>query len=327
MTTSPDQYTELSFDQPVERTIVHREAVSEVYVTDAYALGDDAYLVGAQLPRRHFYYTDHHVSPDVPDHLLVLECCRQAATVVAHRWLGVPQDTSFLVTEWTSRLREPGTARAGRDHPGRLWMRITARDVVRRRGEVRSAVFDIELRLDDEPLGSGTVSAGYLGKQGYRSYRSLRRGSEPPLSGDMPPGRRGTPVPAALVNRCDPDNVVLVEGVWGASTAEARLDVPENHPVFYDHPLDHVPAMSLLEAASQAAVLAAGAELPRPQGYAHGLHAVFASFVELDEPTVVRARVEPTLGPGRRDRTVMVRFTQGDEEVCSVSVGVTPLEV
>ncbi|MFE3460920.1 ScbA/BarX family gamma-butyrolactone biosynthesis protein [Nocardiopsis aegyptia] len=325
MTITPDQY-ELSFDRPLERTLVHREAVAEVYVTDARALGDDSYLVGAQLPRRHFHYTDHHVAPDVPDHLLVLECCRQAATVVAHRWLGVPEDTSFLVTDWTSRVRAPETTRDGHDRPGRLSIRITARDVVRRGDDVRSAVFDTELRLDGAPLGSGTVSAGYLAKPGYRSYRRLRRGSVPPLSAEMPAGRRGTPVPAALVNRSDPRNVVLVEGMWGAGTAEARLDVPPDHPVHYDHPLDHVPAMSLLEAASQAAVLAAGAGRAHPQGYAHSMRAAFAAFVELDEPTDVRAHVEPVLDTGRRDRSVTVRFDQRGEEVCSVTVGVTPLE-
>jgi hypothetical protein len=327
MTTSSDQYTELSFDQPVRRTLVHRDAVAEVYITDAFELEDDTYLVGAQLPRRHFYYTDHRVASGLPDHLLVLECCRQAATTVAHQWLGVPEDTAFLVTEWTSRLRASGAPASGNGTPGRLSIRISARDVVRSRAGVRSAVFDTELHLDDVPLGSGTVSAGYLDRQGYRLFRQRRRGTVPPISGTAPPGRRGTPVPSELVNRSDPRNVVLVDGVWREGTAEASLDVPPDHPVFYDHPLDHVPAMSLLEAAGQAAVLAAGGGSPDTPGYVGSVRADFAAFVELDERTLVRARVEPGPDTGDRDLTVSVRFEQRGEPVCSVTVGVTPLEV
>jgi hypothetical protein len=128
------------------------------------------------------------------------------------------------------------------------------------------------------------------------------------------------------------DANVVVSAVCPAEGGlTADLDVPVEHPVFYDHSLDHVPATALLEAARQAALLAVvptgaiGEEGEESRVWrVSALSAGFQRFVELDSPTKVSARVEPD---GER-RAVRVTFEQGDVVAChcelTVFKAVTP---
>ena len=94
----------LRFGGPVERSLVHRHATSEVFVTDHVALADHRIAVAARLPSDHRYFTDEPPAPALVDPMLLLECSRQAGTLVAHRHLGVPADTAFLISEWAIAL-------------------------------------------------------------------------------------------------------------------------------------------------------------------------------------------------------------------------------
>jgi hypothetical protein len=119
----------------------------------------------------------------------------------------------------------------------------------------------------------------------------------------VPPG-----VPAADVGRALAADVVLAEPAPGR-TDRRRLRVDTAHPVFFDHPLDHVPGMLLLEAARQAALLQTGGERA-PNAY----DAVFHRYAELDEPLWIEAGEGP---PGE----IQVRGIQGESTVFACTVG------
>jgi hypothetical protein len=97
------------------------------------------------------------------------------------------------------------------------------------------------------------------------------------------------PVAGDLVGRDRPADVVLapadLPGTW-------LLRVDPEHPIFFEHPTDHVPGMALLEAMRQAArcLLFPARMLPT------GVHSSFSRFVEFDSPCLVRAEPQST-GP------------------------------
>ncbi|MFD0511586.1 AfsA-related hotdog domain-containing protein [Streptomyces aureus] len=86
----------------------------------------------------------------------------------------------------------------------------------------------------------------------------------------------------------------------------------------FDHVYDHLPAMTLVEAARQLALLSTGE--PRTT-YAVGFEARFSRFAELDEP--VHAEAPRMRADGGRTQTP-VRFLQGDAEIAHVTVTVAP---
>lgn len=319
---------ELAYRRSMDRVLVHRRAVMEVFVTDAERLGDETFAVAVQAPRAHSYYNDHTQRPALLDPLFLLEAVRQAVTVVAHQWLGVSYDTSFLISDWTTEITDLPALRTRGDAPDEFVVEVTARDLKRRGTRLLAATMECVFVVAGRRAGTSTVVAGYLSRDGYAAHREKSRGDVPPLSSDMPRNRAGTPVEPALVGRERTGNVVLTDVVQadpgnpghpgGAVAVRATLDVPVRHPAMYDHPLDHVPAMALMEAARQAAVLAAGA--PAERRYVRAFGATFQRFVELDSPVTVS--VTPS-GGGR----FAVGFLQDGASVCTVEVAVADLPV
>lgn len=311
---------ELAYQRSMDRVLVHRRAVMEVFVTDAARLGDETFAVAVQAPRAHSYYNDHTQRPALLDPLFLLEAARQAVTVVAHQWLGVAHDTSFLISDWTTEFTDLPALRARGDAPDELVVEVTARDLKRRGARLLAATLECAFVVAGRRAGTSAVVAGYLSRDGYTAHREKSRGSVPPLSADMSQTRAGKPVEPGRVGRERTENVVLtdVERPGGAIALRATLDVPVRHPAMYDHPLDHVPAMALMEAARQAAVLAAGA--PAERRYACAFGATFHRFVELDSPVTVS--VTPS-GGGR----FAVDFRQDGASVCTAEVAVAHLPV
>ncbi|MEW2285027.1 ScbA/BarX family gamma-butyrolactone biosynthesis protein [Streptomyces sp. NPDC047841] len=309
---------ELAYQRSMDRVLVHRRAVMEVFVTDAARLGEDRFAVAVQAPRAHGYYNDHTQRPALLDPLFLLEAARQAVTVVAHQWLDVSYDTSFLISDWTTEFTDLPALRTRGDAPDELVIEIGTRDLRRRGTRLLAATLDCAFVAGGRRAGTSVIVAGYLSRDGYRAHRAKSRGTVPPLSSERPDRRAGVPVAPALVGRERPGNVVLadVERPGGPLALRAVLDVPVRHPAMYDHPLDHVPAMALMEAARQAAVLAAGA--PADERYAHAFRATFGRFVELDSPVTV------TVTPGDGGRHA-VDFRQDGVSVCTAEVGVTRL--
>ncbi|MEZ4238059.1 MAG: acyltransferase domain-containing protein [Myxococcota bacterium] len=97
-------------------------------------------------------------------------------------------------------------------------------------------------------------------------------------------------VDGLAVNKREARNVLLSRaGPYGAATdrhvvAELRID--PGHPYFYEHPLDHVPGLYLIEAARQLGnwiAFAAAGQLDRA-GVLDRIEADFFEFVEHDTP-------------------------------------------
>lgn len=316
----------LRFDRLLERSLVHRHADDEVFVTDHVALDDGRFAVAARLPSAHRYFNDDP-GPSAPvDPMLLLECSRQAGTVVAHRHLGVPTDTAFLIAEWSIALDGETARPESGPGSGELTMVIEVQDAKQRGEALLGATLMTELYLAGRRVASSTVVAGYPSRAGYRSFRTRQRSSPAPLSDAMPPRGGGTPADGRRVGRTREENVVLasVRRTGGGTVAE--LDVPVAHPVFYDHPLDHVPATALFEAARQAALAAIVPETAEESAgtaapwRVSALSARFGRFVELDGPTEVSARVEQT----GDSRSVRVLFEQDGATACACEVTVRP---
>ncbi|MEU6471558.1 ScbA/BarX family gamma-butyrolactone biosynthesis protein [Streptomyces massasporeus] len=309
---------ELAYQRSMDRVLVHRRAVMEVFVTDAVRLGDERFAVALQAPRAHSYYNDHTQRPALLDPLFLLEAARQAVTVVAHQWLDVSYDTSFLISDWTTEFTDLAALRARGEAPDELVIEVSARDLKRRGSRLLAATLECVFVVAGRRAGTSVIVAGYLSRDGYTAHREKSRGSVPPSSSDMPRTRLGATVEPALVGRERAENVVLtdVERPGGALALKATLDVPVWHPAMYDHPLDHVPAMALMEAARQAAVLAAGD--PAERHHARAFGATFRRFVELDSPVTV------TVTPSGEARCT-VDFLQDGESVCTAEIAVAPV--
>ncbi|MEU9735378.1 ScbA/BarX family gamma-butyrolactone biosynthesis protein [Streptomyces sp. NPDC048002] len=280
----------------VPRQLVHRAAVAETLLTGWRRLGTDQFTVAAQWPRAH----QLHVTSDrtAYEPLLVTETVRQSGALLAHAEYGVPLGQRFVLQELRVATR-PEHLRVG-PTPAEPALAVKVFDVRHRAGRATAFRYDADVSIEGTQVAEAHIAVSWTSESVYRRLRGGRT-ADTVTALPPPPG-----LPPAEVDRTVPADVVLAPqerpGRW-------QLRVDTTHPVFFDHPLDHVPGMLLLEAARQAAHALGGAARA-PVSF----HASFARYAELDRPTWIEA----VRGPGEE---IQVLGLQGDSAVFACRVG------
>lgn len=250
----------------VPRELVHRAAVAETLLTGWSRTAPDRFQVSAQWPRAH----ELHVSSDrtAYDPLLVVETVRQSGTLIAHTEYDVPLGHHFVLNEFQVETFRRHLAVGAL--PAELVVEVAFTEVRHRGTRPSGARYTAEVLRAGERVARADVSFTCLSDAVYRRLRGVR---DPARSSAVPlrPG-----LPATGVERVGPADVVLAP----TDTPDRwQLRVDTAHPVFFDHPLDHVPGMLLLEAARQAAWWWTDGKRA-PVTY----HARFHRYAELDSP-------------------------------------------
>ena len=256
---------------------MHRAAITEVFLTDWQDAGDGLYVVGAQWPRSHGFYCPLDGSKDP---LLLGEILRQAAILIAHEAFLVPSGHHFVM--WDFGFQVDPAYLSAESTPTNVIVLVRCVDVRWRsdeRQELAGMRCEFTVCKDGLVLGTGTGSYHCVCPQRYARLRRSRTAATP-----QPAAR---PVAGDLVGRDRPADVVLapadLPGTW-------LLRVDPEHPIFFEHPTDHIPGMALLEAMRQAARCLGFPARMLPTG----VHASFSRFVEFDSPCLVRAVVQST---------------------------------
>jgi 2-oxo-3-(phosphooxy)propyl 3-oxoalkanoate synthase len=263
----------LSFSATVARHLVHRLAVSEVLLTDWCRIGTDAFVCAAQWSRSHSFY---RVRDGRHDPLLLAETIRQVGLLLCHEAYQVPPEHRFLMDRMTYVADLDGLAVGA--VPTEIVLAVRAQELRRRTRSASAVRFDVEFLRDEAPIGRGI---GWVRCVEPLLYQRIRSPQCPPATvrNQQPP-----PVPPAQVGVVVAEDVVLGQcrqpGQW-------PLRILTEHPVLFDHPLDHVPGMLVLEGMRQASRVALG----WPAAQLTTCDIGFSRFIELGEPSSVRATV------------------------------------
>ncbi|MGL5851416.1 MAG: ScbA/BarX family gamma-butyrolactone biosynthesis protein [Phycicoccus sp.] len=251
----------------IDRALVHRRSLSEVFITDLASGPDQTIRAAAQWPRQHPYF-------DTGDGryclLLGAETFRQATIAGLHRaGLAAPDDQFVMKRMGVAWVGDPPLVG---DRP--LDLGVTVRMTpAGRRGR-----YDLGVTVSDAGRDVLTGS-GLVVVLRPAVYAALRRGrTEPGVRADVE-----STLGCATVGRTRDRDVVIT----GPQAGPWALRVDTRHPSLFDHPADHVPGMLLFEAARQAAILASGGHRVVSVG------ADFGAYVELDQPAVVELTREP----------------------------------
>jgi len=231
------------WNQTIDRRLVHRDSIAEVLLTDLLRTGEAEFLLAAQWPRSHRVYRPDHNGRHDP--MLILESIRQAGLAVSHVGFGVGFDQQSLMREVSFTL-DPRTEPRGLLRSTDIAITVSCRDLIVRAGELRGMTLDLSFAADDLPFATGSGSVRWIPAPRYAALRD--RGGERRdwdqlrWSSTLPPR-----VPSALRDTAD----VLLAAEPGPGLRR-RLVTPLDHPVYFDHALDHAPGMLLMDAAWQA---------------------------------------------------------------------------
>lgn len=283
----------LSYQSTVPRSLVHRSAVSEVFVTDLVPLAEQRFLAAAQLPLTHAYYSDHLQPLPCFDPLLILEAGRQAG-IAGGTLVGLSPDIQMLVGSFALHLDEPRLLSYPR-RPGELRIGNSFEAIrVRRGGQVRRGLVRQALALNGEPIGSHVMECQFVSPTENDALRQVMRRTPPPSTADFPEGSVPGHVPADQVGRTDQRNVMLADLTRSPGRVSARVAPRFDNRALFDHSYDHLPAMTLTEAARQLALIAVRDEtgiLPDPAAIVM-ISGSFERFAELDSPLYADAATD-----------------------------------
>ena len=275
----------------VPKELVHRAALAEVLLTGQERYDDNRFGVTAQWPRCHSFY-----APVAGNHdpLLAAETIRQVGFLLPHTQFGVPIGHQFLMRTFEMSV-QPEQLRVGHA-PADLDIEVTFSDVRMRRDVHSGARYDAVIRRDGETVATGCFTYTCITPPAYRRLRGNQGHLQIPLT---------APVPPQSVGRMSPTDVVL-SPIGADDRWQLRVDT--RHPVLFDHPVDHVPGMLLIEAARQAttAVLGHSSDVIPVQ-----VESEHFRYVELDTPCFIEAvRLPSDL---RGDRVQVIGEQDGQE--------------
>ncbi|MGW2013554.1 ScbA/BarX family gamma-butyrolactone biosynthesis protein [Streptomyces sp. NPDC001927] len=271
----------------VPREFVHRAAVAEVLLTDWQAVAEpegagESFVVRAQWPRGHSLFTR---SGGYQDPMLLVESVRQVGSLLAHAEFAVPLGHQFMMRDIAVTTSPELLLSSPKPTEVELYTRC--RDVVRRGGKLSGMRYDVTVMIGGKSLATASASFACITPDVYRRLRKGRPTSTTQVA--------GPPVDPATVGRFSPENVVLTEdvdsgpviGQGGAADGRRSwaVRIDSSHPIFFDHPVDHIPGMVLLEAARQAAYAATGC----PDKLVTGIDSTFTRYAELDAPCRMEA--------------------------------------
>jgi hypothetical protein len=305
---------ELSFEQTVPRSLVHKRSLENVLLTEIGAYAGDRFYCAGRVPAAHRFFNDAGRSPHT-DILFFTELGRQASLAVCHQFLNVGYDDVFIFEGSEATLAPGAWTAALRPSPEAVLVEIHAREIVRRRNDAVSRVLaDHVMWIGGEQVFQGT---GAWTIQPAALFQRLRRASARPATGGAAPETQATS--RARLARARGDNVVIsapragvADGAWTAS-----LIVDQTHSYFFDHACDHVPGMLLLEGCAQ---LALAADASAERGCVASYDVTFTQFVETDRPTTLIARpAGSSLTSG--ERRFVVAVTQNGAECGRATIG------
>ncbi|MGW2249988.1 ScbA/BarX family gamma-butyrolactone biosynthesis protein [Kitasatospora sp. NPDC001660] len=280
----------------VPKEYVHRACHAEVFLTGSEQLTDTAFTVTAQWPRAHTFFS----TPDGTRHdpMQAAETVRQAALYLAHTRFGVPLDHKFMMwnLDVATRPRQLVIGATPTD------LTLEARLVAQPRSRTTiDFTMSVTVRRGPHVAATGQGCFTTVSDATYRRLRGARRspgtdgtagtagtagipGSDASEQLAPAPAPVDRPLPPARVGRLRPADVVLTAseepGTW-------HLTPDPWHPILFDHAIDHIPGMVLLEAARQAANALTSPVTIAPTAMTTTYH----RYAEHDAPTTVTARL------------------------------------
>lgn len=273
-------FDRLDFSRTIDKSLVHRRALAEVFITDFESVSRDRYIVAAQLPVGHAYYNDGNTN--FHDPLAIIEACRQAALVVAHQYYGVPKDWSFIFRKAKVHIGDIDSTIIS---DGRMLVGINITKTFEKDGFLTGMIGDFVVEIDGNKVGDFVGSLSFLPsamlKKMRAQARSVKNISDKPYISPL------QPLAAKRVARTSAKNIVI--GRTSRDTYEI-VDCRSNRALI-DHEVDHISGMVIMEACRQAAIATVLEDTGELYGTVKSFQVEFLEFAEHELPTVCKAHL------------------------------------
>ncbi|WP_415976482.1 AfsA-related hotdog domain-containing protein [Rhodococcus sp. 077-4] len=289
----------LSYAATVPRHLVHRRSPGDVLLTD-YETVDGTHRAAVQFPTSHRMFAPVRRTHDS---LMVAEALRQAISLFCHVNHGVPLDHVVFIEHSRFEILDPLSVD---DIDDSLVAESITTDVTFDDESMDSMKLSARLLNGTHLVASGTASIRTIGPEVYSQFRKSTMAD--PHFRHLPAGTEV--ISPSTVGRLDPSDVVLARHASDGTIVVAPD--PRNLAMF-DHSVEYLPGVTMLEAARQAMRLATG----MPELDFTSCEVSFMGFAEWANPCTV------TVDPNSTDGVFRIQFEHSGEILSAMSVTVT----
>lgn len=285
---SPDALSESGPGIPQE--YAHLKNSDRVFITGWKRRGSGEFSLTAHWPTSH--------SAQQCDPRVLTQTFRQSGLVIAHAEYGVPLSHQMVLHGLNFTVNPEFCVPESR--PTALDIDVSVMET-RRSGRFGSALdMTVRIRQGEVTVGQAESVFGWSSPAVYRRLRG------PHLSVDWGAWPLPLPVAPELVGRSVEAEVVLAPS-GRPHRWQLRNDTGDT--LLFDHPVDHVPGLVLMEAAYQAAHATVAPRAFTPTTVTSS----YTRYVEFDEPCWIETELAPASGSG--GLTVQVTASQGGRTV------------
>ncbi|WP_167610502.1 HAD-IA family hydrolase [Cedecea colo] len=276
------QENKLSFDGSLDRRYVHRQAINEVFITDSQQVDSNHFIFSAMLPKSHMYFNDLPELTDghrCYDAMLLLEVFRQISIYVTHKYYDVPLSAKFIFNNAEFKILNYPLLEV-MQKPLQPVIKVTITNRKYRKKILAGYTLEMTLLINNAACAQKKMGIGWMDDTVWKKIRAKNE-SQPSLNyNDI------KPADCASVGRIFPRNVVIGDARAKDNIFSATLIVDQSYSSIFDHPLDHIPGMFIIEACRQTALLAVRAckALPANQLLLYNCNMSFQQFCELSSP-------------------------------------------
>lgn len=235
----------LNYSQTIERHLVHKSSIHEVFITDTRTSDAGLFLAAAQLPRQHTLYSDR--IRKTYDPLLIAEVGRQATIAMAHRYFNVPIGWPLLAYKVEIKVLERELLVIDKQ-PANILVSIQVQKMVNKE-VLMEAILMHTVSLGGKMVAHMQVELKGMPKNMYTYMREINKNNK-----DLrdPFGNFDVKeLEPSLLGRHDHRNVVINDS-FDPERRIYPVKIDPNHPGLFDHEVDHISGAVLGEICRQA---------------------------------------------------------------------------
>lgn len=313
-----------SYQQSIPKKLAHKHSIHEVFLTGFKIKSQNEMVLYAELPRSHGLYCEKVLNIKKPDLTLLIEICRQSCFVVAHKQYDVPLEGNrfqFLFQKLNAKSTIVEDLNLVKPI---LVIECSVSKSWQRKALTSGLEYDFILSSNDIELAKMTLRMMWVERPKWKEMRLFMRkgrGLEPTRKIDL--GDRSVINPEE-VGRINPANVVLKSVKEESDNWTATPLVNLEHPIYFDHPIDHIYAMVQIEICRQFAFYIFSKKFNIPASHLEmtSCSAEFQSIAEFDLETKISTTLPSKINNASGFKEINIKINQGSRLVSFFNVQV-----
>ncbi len=238
--------------QCINKKLVHKRAISEVFITSIKTTKQDQFLVTAQLPRTHMYFNDNLTG--YYDAILLQEIFRQAAISITHQFYQIPFSNIFIIDNTQLKIKNHQLLKMI-NYPADVFINIKILTFKTKRDTLTGLTLSEQLYINNLPCAHSQTTMHWLNQALWTKLRKKTAIQSVSLGNDYY-SENYFPLPAFMVGKNLSKNVVATNLIENHATIQTTLGFDPGYSALCDHEVDHISGMVLVELCKQTALIA-----------------------------------------------------------------------